>query len=151
MGDHVKNFIKSEDLNNASVKVEYISEDITVCGKKCMTVRPDISMNPPEGCSNYHFDKQLLQDITAHLIIQDESMPTSSATATSSESAACKICKKKKIPLKTFPILKVTAYTYTCIFTPTKKLGREATRYTPCQNKITTFPLCNVCSYQSRK
>ena len=228
-GDHNKEFVNSADLQNLSMRVvvkelklkeadanlystgEYASEVFTVSGKNCMTVKPDVSLDPPEGCSIYFFDKQLIQDIGVHLTLLDSNQQhgsrstssssmlasTSGTTSTSVSSSApasasasatmnevtCKICKKKKIPLKDMrthvgkhiikneagpgehicgfcgkdgckPSLEKSSSSKSkvfhapksdCLYHYTyKKLGQKATKYTPCINRITTCPICNM-------
>ena len=232
-GDHNKEFVCSSDLQKLSMRVvvkelklkevdsnlystgEYASEMFTVSGKNCMTVKPDVSLNPPEGCSIYFFDKQLIQDIGVHLTLlgnsnqmpgcsrsasssaPSASAPSASASSASASSAStssattsssatnegkCKICKKM-VPLKNMrthvgkhiqkkdvehsenicgfcgkegckPSLEKSSKSGTktfytpksdCLYHYTyKKMGKKATRYTPCTNRITTCPICNV-------
>ena len=218
-GDHPKEFVSASDLQNLSTRVvvrelklkevecnlystgEYASEELTVSGKNCMTIKPYISLNPPEGCSVYYFDKQLIQDIGVHLTLinvnqqQSSSRSTTSATVsapTSSTASAsgsasgvtCKVCKKKNIQLKdmrshvgkhivkreTGPAsehvcgfcgkegckhtLQKSSHSRDRVFNAPKsdcvyhysykKLGQKATRYTPCLNRITNCPVCNM-------
>ena len=226
-GDNNKEYIDSSDLEKISIRVvvkelkmkevgshlystgEYASETITVSGKCCMTVKPEVSLNPPENCSVYYFDKQLIHDIGVHLSLLDANQrsnssaipssvqstsaaSTSSSGSSSSSSSApapvasnevkCKICKKSKILLKDMRshvgkhivnndiggekicgfcgkegcksvLAKSSSGRGKAFTTPSsdclyfyayKQLGKKATRYTPCINRVTTCPVCNV-------
>ena len=54
----------------------------------CLSIEPQISAKPPEGCLSYFFDKQLIQDIGVHIVLLHNNVETQ-------ESTKCKICKKK--------------------------------------------------------
>ena len=216
--DHSKEFVNLKDLEKLSVTVkvrelklkevnndlfstgEYTSEVLSVSGRNCMTVKPAISLDPPEGCAIYFFDKQMIQDIGVHLTLIEANQPSSSwampqfssssslssnvsATGSDAKLVLGKVCKKKKVPLKDMrthmgrhialndiglnentcgfcgqegcrsylsnsSLSKNKAF-YSpmsdCIyFYAYKKVGKKATRYTRCTNRITTCPLCNL-------
>ena len=123
-GDHVVDMLPSADLEILSTSVEvrelklvevgsslfstgeYASDLLKIRGSHCITVKPEISLNPPEGCSVFYFDKQLINDIGVHLTLQhsaaendgSSAMPSSSS---SSSDVKCKVTKcKKTLPLK---------------------------------------------------
>lgn len=124
-GDHALTVIPSQDLEKMSVKVtarelelcevdgklfstgKYLSPQFTVMGKNVMTLKPDLSLNPPKNCTIYSFDKQLINDICVHLTInadqptctdvQTSSSTTSSGTTGADEASQrikCKFCKR---------------------------------------------------------
>ena len=116
-GDEMVKFLPRTDLERLATKVEvrelkmlevesnlfstgtYQSERMWINGKECICIEPEVSANPPEGCTAYFFNKQLIQDVGVHIALAAESAESaSSSTAGSSSSSGdqqkCKICKK---------------------------------------------------------
>ena len=105
-GQNETSYIRQVDMQNIAIKLQvrnlemvevekllfwsgkYSSPVFAVSGKDCLSIEPQISAKPPEGCSSYFFDKQLIQAIGVHIVLSQNNVDTQ-------ENTKCKICKKK--------------------------------------------------------
>ena len=74
-------------------------ESFPCTGDRCLPIKPQVEINPPEGMSKYFFDMNLLRDMSVHLQLQ----PTTSAPSAASSTVAgpssvlkkkCLVCRK---------------------------------------------------------
>lgn len=73
----------------------YIDDVIEVSSENCILIQPKISANPPEGMTNFFYEKQLLYDIGVQ--IDKSSMPQEPSSVPSSSGVQkhkCSICNK---------------------------------------------------------
>ena len=78
---------------------KYQSGCFSISGKNCITVEPEISLQPPEGCTAYFFNKSLIQDIGVHITLASESNENDGDTDPETP-LKCKVCKKNVPRLK---------------------------------------------------
>ena len=77
-----------ENQDNLFWTGRYSSSSFRVSGGDCLSIEPQISLQPPEGCSSYYFNKQLIQDIGVHIVLSGQNNDTDEGTK-------CKICKRR--------------------------------------------------------
>ena len=74
--------------NNLFWTGRYSSSSFRVSGGGCLSIEPQISRQPPKGCSSYYFNNKLIQDIGVHIVLSGQNNDTDEGTK-------CKICKRR--------------------------------------------------------
>ena len=98
--EHISTKVQVRELemievgNNIFTTGKYTSHPVWISGRDTICIEPEVSIDPPQGCSAFYFDKQLIQDVGVHISLCD--VDHTSATSSDNMMRKCKVkgCRK---------------------------------------------------------